>query len=263
VIPRLSTEQWDVHREWNVPPMKLWQACGLDTSRPVAVVGGGGKTTVVFELAREAREAGLDGTITTTTRMWMPSEPWLEVVLWGQAGQSPNGWRFYAATAEGHKALGLTGSQAAELAAARPGPFLIEADGSKGRPLKIHRVDEPVLPSCDHQALAVFGMSALGRAWSEDVVHRGSQRDALIGVEEMAELLSAMLIRLPQRAVVLLNQADEPRQLEACRKLSQRFPGVPMVARSHRRLYTIGGEDMRGLRERPVGEDGRDPLSRG
>ena len=51
--------------------MKLWTALGLEPRRCplLALVGGGGKTTALYALAREAAQAGLSVAVTTTTHI--------------------------------------------------------------------------------------------------------------------------------------------------------------------------------------------------
>ena len=214
----------------------LWEACRLDPRVPVAVIGGGGKTTILMELARTG---GPQGSVTTTTRMWLPAEPWLSVEY--GAPSAGEGWRFYARGVEGNKVWGLSPEEVDELAGLRPQhPLLIEADGSKGRPLKVHREDEPVLPSCAGQTLVVVGMSALGRAFDEESVHRSGLWGAggMIDVALMGDLVERMLGRVCGARVVL-NQVDCPPLLEAGRQLARRFDGVPVVARSHSFLQRL------------------------
>ena len=63
--------------------MRLWDKLGLDMDhhRVIALVGGGGKTTTMYALAREAREAGKTVIVTTTTHilphpaLFMTGEP--------------------------------------------------------------------------------------------------------------------------------------------------------------------------------------------
>ena len=51
--------------------MELWKALGLDMDRHpmVALVGSGGKTTSLYALAREGRQAGRTVIVTTSTHM--------------------------------------------------------------------------------------------------------------------------------------------------------------------------------------------------
>lgn len=48
---------------------------------------------------------------------------------------------------------------------------LVEADGSRQRPLKAHAGHEPVIPACSRQVICVVGLSGLHRPVSESV-HR-------------------------------------------------------------------------------------------
>ena len=38
----------------------------------IAVVGSGGKTTLIARLAKQSREAGMKTAVMTTTHMWLP-----------------------------------------------------------------------------------------------------------------------------------------------------------------------------------------------
>ena len=58
---------------------------GLGRTDVVAVAGAGGKTTLVYRLAREAREAGLRVLVTTTTHMGtLPEEITGPVIMDGE-----------------------------------------------------------------------------------------------------------------------------------------------------------------------------------
>jgi hypothetical protein len=49
--------------------------------------------------------------------------------------------------------------------------WLVEADGSAGRPVKAHRSNEPVWPPPPYFSIFVLGLSALTRPWTE-TIHR-------------------------------------------------------------------------------------------
>ena len=69
--------------------MGLWSDLHLDMDRhrAVTLVGGGGKTTTMYALAREAREAGKRVIVTTTTHI-MP-HPRIFLTDWSAMGSSP------------------------------------------------------------------------------------------------------------------------------------------------------------------------------
>ena len=64
--------------------MNLWEALKLDMNkhRAVAMVGGGGKSSTMYALARGARDAGKRVVVTTTTHMM----PHPKLVLTGDPG---------------------------------------------------------------------------------------------------------------------------------------------------------------------------------
>ena len=89
---------------------------------------------------------------------------------------------------------------------------LVEADGSKGLPLKAHLAHEPVIPACANQTIQVLGLTGLGRRIC-DAAHRPERYaelcDAAVNdlatVERAARVLNTEA--LADRYV--LNQADD------------------------------------------------------
>jgi molybdenum cofactor cytidylyltransferase len=108
-----------------------------------------------------------------------------------------------------------------QLADLRSLPILIEADGSRRRPLKAPAAHEPVIPPWAQQVTVVAGLSALGKPLNAEWVHRPEvfstlsdmPLDAPITPEGLTRLLlhpQGGLKGIPQgaRRLVLLNQAD-------------------------------------------------------
>ena len=99
---------------------------------------------------------------------------------------------------------------------------IIEADGTKGLPLKVPNDREPVIPAFADAVIAVAGLSALGRPLGE-VCHRPElaklrfdlEPDQIVTPELMAMLLSSPLAQRKDVGsrpyAVLLNQADRAR----------------------------------------------------
>jgi len=61
-------------------------------------------------------------------------------------------------------------------------PLLIEADGSRQRPLKAPASHEPVIPNWVDTVAVVAGLSALGSPLTEKWVHRPERFAALSGL---------------------------------------------------------------------------------
>ena len=118
--------------------MRLWDKLGLDMDRHrvIALVGGGGKTTTMYALAREAREAGKTVIVTTTTHI-LP-HPGLFMT-----GESDPAVLEDLLNRHGILTVGrldrkdkMTGGDVAACAAAAD-VVLAEADGARVRPLKV------------------------------------------------------------------------------------------------------------------------------
>jgi probable selenium-dependent hydroxylase accessory protein YqeC len=176
------------------PPLDLWSALDLDAARPpvVAIVGGGGKTSLLFALGREARSRGARAILSGTTRFTFPGassadapplvlfaeDAALEVgaalesqpVIVVSSGREPQ-QRFAA----------LTPLEVAALASL-PGLGLLalEADGSRMHPFKAPAPHEPVISASATHVVVMLGIDALGAALDAAHVHRPEVVRALL-----------------------------------------------------------------------------------
>jgi len=162
--------------------MGLWEELGLDMERHrlTAAVGGGGKTTALYALAREAVCTGRTAVVTTTTHIaphpFLPlarSSAELSVLL-------PRSRLAVLGRREGGK---LSAAAPPEALSGLADVVLVEADGARSRPLKAPAPHEPVIPPGADAVVAVAGLDALGRAVGE-VCHRPERVCALLGVDE-------------------------------------------------------------------------------
>ncbi len=201
----------------------------------VALVGSGGKTTVFWELAREY--AGQKVLLTTTTRMGLPPadypfcEPGAVPALWPASRGLFVGYKL------GEKVSGPTPAQLDSWELPGLDLLVVEADGSRGVPVKAHADHEPVLPLTTTVVVAVLGMLALGMRAGE--AHRaellcqrlGCDPELRLGESHLAMVLEGYLERAPApRQVIVLNQADDERLKSAANRIGRRLR-VPFVVR--------------------------------
>lgn len=155
--------------------------CDLLGIRPgiTALIGGGGKTTLMYHLARELRQYGTVA-VTTTTRIWPPT---------GIAvAREPDAAREIL-DREGLVCLGVPSAQGKLVSPAFEGwdaladYTLVEADGSAGKPFKGHEKYEPVLPPRRNTTVLVLGADGFGRPISV-AAHRPALYARLAGVPE-------------------------------------------------------------------------------
>ena len=158
----------------------------------VALVGGGGKTSAMFRLAREAAEAGGTAITTTTTRIFAAQIALAPAHV--PAGEATRDRVAEALRLHRHvlvigdtnprdgKADGVSLDLFDRLRAWFPGACLVnEADGSRMRPFKAPAAHEPVIPASTTLAVPVVGADVFGQPLDADHVHRPELVSALSG----------------------------------------------------------------------------------
>lgn len=189
------------------------QALGLGDGDVVSIVGCGGKTALLHRLAMENRCRPV--LISTTTKMFRPPE---EVVDREHGDGIPLRGVNLLCSPAGEK----VGSVAPErLAGCIPpnGLTLLEADGSRGLPLKGWAGYEPVIPPCTTVTVGVCALWPVGRVISEQVVHRpevfrqltGGKPGAILTLEHVAAMVAepaGMFRKAAGRRILLVNQVE-------------------------------------------------------
>ncbi len=145
-----------------------------------ALIGGGGKTTLLYALTEELRRKGRV-ILCTSTHIFAPERYPLVI---GGADELAAALDAYGAVCTGTRAENgkltappLTFEELSCLA----DYVLVEADGAKGRPLKAHAAYEPVIPANAQRVVLVVGADGFGRPIAE-VCHRPERYAALAGV---------------------------------------------------------------------------------
>lgn len=160
---------------------------GLGSRSQLALVGGGGKTTVMHALGRT-----LPGRVVLTTTVKMGADqhdghtvlvdPADDDVFEAASDAPVVVWSRIA----GQKAIGIHPARCDLFFAARTGPggvdhVIVEADGSRRRPFKAPAQFEPVVPSTTTVVASLIGIDAIGRVIA-DRCHRPMRVAALAGV---------------------------------------------------------------------------------
>ena len=160
-----------------------------------AVIGGGGKTTLLAVLAEELRQQGTV-ILCTSTQIWPPSQ--FETRIEADSAAISE-----LLQRKGVLCLG-TPLPPGKLTAPRQSfeelktladYVLVEADGAKHRPLKAHAPHEPVIPSGSSQVICVVGADGFGHRISQ-VCHRPERYSALCGASESAAVTPELAARV-------------------------------------------------------------------
>ena len=222
----------------DIDSLKLTEALGLEKSpRLLSIVGGGGKSSLLFALGEQLPGRVL---LTTTTRIFAAqmelsqrvltldhAEDWKKLTL--EAGPT-----LVVGHVEGEKAVGVS-SECPQLALEhdRADWVIAEADGSRMRPAKAPAEHEPVIPPETDHVVVVAGMDALS-APIEEMTHRPERVCAITGLalhetltpQALGKLLSSAaggLKNVPSGAEVsvLLNKVETDPQRAAAEAVAE------------------------------------------
>ena len=232
--------------------MKLHQLMGVDpASRVVALVGGGGKTTSLYALAREARDGGRRSVLLTTTHIGRPKERDVRVFDTLDQEGMEQAWEQGQVVAVGRYLpdgrLGQPEQAVWDYVFQRGQALYIEADGSRGLPLKYPADWEPVLPPETDQVLLLCGLSALDEPF-DTYCHRAALARQRLGIDQhlidealMARVLAAGYARFSPRAVI--NQADGPLLISRGQRLGQELARLGIEKCSVLSLHQLTGQN--------------------
>ncbi len=194
----------------------------------VSVIGAGGKTTAVHQLAARYRSKGLKVLVTTTTHM-MIEEPLKESRDEIVEALEREGFAFAASRVihKGHEKAGCLPDDILKEAIAAADMTFIEADGARRLPFKVPKADEPVIIPETTLIVLVAGMKAAGKTLAETVYNyealtrTGYAADAVLTPRMMAEICrEVFLSRVNDEwpavpVIVLAGQADTPERQDA------------------------------------------------
>jgi len=200
-----------------------------------AIIGSGGKSTLLKTLGLELMRAGSRVLLCTTTHMFpVAGVPWdgssrhLDAAPWKPGALHVPGCTCEACAGMSRGSIcqaGVLDPETGKLSApAEPlnelaqrfDYVLAEADGSKRLPLKAHAAWEPVIPAAAANVVWVVGASGLGKPINE-AAHRpelfcercGCEPTDIATPERVAMVLNAELRMLNlNNARIMLNQVD-------------------------------------------------------
>jgi molybdenum cofactor cytidylyltransferase len=233
------------------PP--LADALGVKPGEVVALVGGGGKTTAMFRLAREVADAGGCVITTTTTHIFGAQTALAPArVLAAEATRDR-----VAATLAAHRhvlvvgptdpatnrAAGVSLDLFTALCSWFPDACILnEADGSRTRPFKAPAAHEPVIPPETTLVIPVVGADVFGKPLDDTHAHRPELIAALSGAPLGALITPDIVARVlahPEggrkgvpsgaRVIVLINKMDGLAERDPARETAERLLREPAI----------------------------------
>lgn len=205
----------------------------LEPDHVVSLLGGGGKTTLLYEMAGFGVQNGQKVLVTTSTHLYRPPEEWRDRTLKEVERKFLAGCAaIIGSDCRDPKKIAMPEEQLFEAAQKKADLTLIEADGAKHLPCKVPAEHEPALLSCSDLVVGVTGLSALGQPLEKSCFRAklaaerlGCPMDHRITEEDLAQLIAAgwgQQKDLDGRAFyAVLHQYEEKEHKEAVRKIAE------------------------------------------
>jgi probable selenium-dependent hydroxylase accessory protein YqeC len=226
----------------------LTEALGIKAREMVSLVGAGGKTTLMFRLAKELFLSGKKVVTTTTTKILepLPGETGSLFIDLDEAKIKDFVWRHL--DQYHHVTIALERLGSGKLRGVSPNlldalwssdevdTIIIEADGAAGRPVKAPRENEPVIPVSTTLVVAILGVDGMEMELNEDHVFQPARVSSLTGIpigERLTDEAMAILMTHPEgifkgtptssRVVAFLNKVDVTDGLAKARRIARKI----------------------------------------
>ncbi|AFM28106.1 selenium cofactor biosynthesis protein YqeC [Desulfomonile tiedjei] len=212
---------------------KTFMEClGIDSRiRVIAITGGGGKTSLMFQLAREMLDRSEKVVTTTTTKIFPPGPDQSPCTFLLDGCDNPRALEQELERC-GHITVGRSileasgklqgiASDVVEYCRSVADRVLIEADGASGRPIKAPEAWEPVVPDFSDMVVHVIGLDCLGKPALSETVFRLEKFLSLTGLDPGGTIDVKTIARLAvhpdgglkgvpseKPAVLFLNKSD-------------------------------------------------------
>ncbi len=225
----------------------LRHSLNLKKGGVISLVGAGGKTSLMFRLARELSRQGAAVLSTTTTKIYTPSRKQSSVVMVSESASAlaleareilMRNTHISAGSRLIHFQNKLKGFPPETIDAIwQSGVFrwiVVEADGAAGKSLKAPAAHEPVIPQCTKWVIGIVSLAAVGKPLTEKWVFRAQLVSKITGLapgesiteSTLAEVLTnanGIMKGIPAQAkrFAFLNQAESQERLEAGRRIAE------------------------------------------
>jgi probable selenium-dependent hydroxylase accessory protein YqeC len=208
---------------------------GIRPNEVMAITGTGGKTTLMFCLARQLSKYN-KVLATTTTKIMLPSKNEYDRLyvdieeLKLEEGKFELGLVVAGGPVNSDGKLTSMSDEALQNLLPFFDILLIEADGSRMKKLKAWRSNEPVVPSFTSKTIGIIPISALGMRIDDEHIHNFDSFGEFLSGEKSVtmEVLKRLVLsedglfrNSSGERLLVLNQADDDSLHEAALKLSE------------------------------------------
>jgi probable selenium-dependent hydroxylase accessory protein YqeC len=226
----------------------LSESLGLKTREAISLAGAGGKTTLMFRLAKELFLAGKKVVTTTTTKILEPAsgetvslfinldEEELKQFVHKHLDEYKH-ITIARERLESGKLKGVSSDLVNDLWSSNEIDYIIiETDGAAGRPVKAPREGEPVIPSSTTLVVAILGVDGVEREVNEENIFQAKRVSKMTGIpmgKKMTDEAMAVLVTHREgifkgapssaRVIAFLNKVDIPNGVIKAKGIAQKI----------------------------------------
>lgn len=237
-------------------PQTFLSALGIKKRDVVSIIGAGGKTSLMFHLAAEAKGLGMKVLVTTSTRIRVPEKHYYDFIdLSGKlfTGKDITGPGIYVGGLPDEDTTKIVGVRS-DLLSYQIKKFdlvLIEADGAAEKPIKGWKATEPVIPDFTSATIGVIDIQTIGKRASDQLIHRFEIFSEVSGIDAGEKIEPGHLLRMIVhdeglfgkalgREILYINKVESPEDKRNSALLQTQIEGLTMVAGSLREAVLYG-----------------------
>jgi probable selenium-dependent hydroxylase accessory protein YqeC len=237
----------------------LTEALGIQTREVISLVGAGGKTTLMFRIAKELALSGKKVVTTTTTKILEPATGETSSLFIDSDEEKIKDFVGRHLVPYHPLTIALERLGSGKLKGVSPDlvdelwgsydidAIIIEADGAAGRPVKAPREWEPVIPSSTTLVVAILGVDGMEMELNEENVFQPERVSKITGIpigERLTDEAMAILMTHPEgifkgtpsssRVIAFLNKVDIPNGVVKAKSIGQKI-----FEKKHRQIERI------------------------
>lgn len=210
--------------------MRLMNKLNIKKKDLVSIVGAGGKTSVMLEIAKECKNKNLKVLLTTTTKIYYPQEDFIDnIILLDRDNMDLKNIKEGSITVIGkflskeNKLIGLDEKFIDNLYKESIFDIIIvESDGAKRKTIKAPNYHEPVIPKLATKVIGVIGIDAIDSKANGENVHRideflniteikKGEKINYKAIKKLVKSEKGLFKNTPNKAqkILILNKADD------------------------------------------------------
>lgn len=191
----------------------------LEIGDIISFVGGGGKTTLMFRIARALADSGYKVLVTTTTKIYDVDDHMYEKYVLRETISTvkhgkTTGITVFGDKIENSKLIGASPEALRDYIDFEGFDFvLIEADGSKKKSIKAYKNHEPVVPKYCNKVIAVISMDIIGCSLTDSYVYNPEALSQILDKSIGSDLNASDIAKLVVSEKGLFQKNDDKKKI--------------------------------------------------